>query len=103
MIRNTLIATALLLSPVTLVAAEDAPAEAPAKTAKYSIDQTPIGTLLDTPATKAILDKHLPGFSSNSQVEMARGMTLKQVQPFAGGMISDEALAKIDADLAVVE
>jgi hypothetical protein len=33
---------------------------------------------------------------------MARGMTLKQIQQFAGDAVTDEALAKIDADLAKI-
>ena len=45
----------------------------------YSTEKTDIGTLLDTPETKAVLDAHLPEFSTNPQVEMARSMTLKQV------------------------
>ena len=31
---------------------------------------------------------------------MARGMTLKATQQFAPSMVTDEVLAKIDADLA---
>lgn len=81
------------------VAAEPAPVEAPA-TPAYSTEGTDIGTLLDNPETKTILDKHLPTFASNPQIEMARAMTLKQIQSFAADDITDEVLTKIDADLA---
>ena len=54
------------------------------------------------PATKAVIDKHMPGFSSNPQIDMARSMTLKQIQQFAGDQITDDVLAKIDADLAKI-
>lgn len=66
----------------------------------YSTGATDIGTLLDNPDTKAVLQKHLPGFADNPQIEMARSMTLKQIQGFAGDAITDEALARVDADLA---
>lgn len=79
-------------------AAEPAPADAPAP--GYSTAETDIGTLLDNPATKAVIDKHMPGFSGNPQIDMARAMTLKQIQQFAGDQITDEVLAKVDADLA---
>jgi para-nitrobenzyl esterase len=72
---------------------------APAQ-AHYSTAETEIGTLLDDPAARAIVDKHLPGFSSGDQINMARGMTLKAIQPFAGDTITDAVLAAIDADLA---
>lgn len=81
-------------------AADPAPAAAP--TAAYSTEATDIGTLLDNPATKAVLDKHMPGFSGNPQIDMARSMTLKQIQQFAGDQMTDEVLAKIDADLAKI-
>lgn len=82
-------------------AADPAPAAAPAPA--YSTAGTDIGTLLDNPATKAVLDKHIPGFADNPQIEMARPMTLRQIQQFAGDQITDEALAKIDADLAAIK
>lgn len=68
--------------------------------AAYSTADTDIGTLLDNPKTKAVLDRHLPGFADNPQIAMARAMTLKQIQGFAADTVTDVVLAKIDADLA---
>lgn len=84
------------------IAAEPAPtaAPAPAPAPAFSTAATDIGTLLDNPLTRAVLDKHLPGFAGNPQIEMARAMTLRQIQSFAGDMLTDEVLAKVDADLA---
>lgn len=81
-------------------AADPAPAAVPAPA--YSTATTDIGTLLDNPATKAVLDKNMPGFSANPQIDMARSMTLKQIQQFAGDQMTDEVLAKVDADLAKI-
>lgn len=77
-------------------AAENIAATAPA----YSSATTTIGVLIDNPVTRAIVDKYLPGFSSNPQVEMGRGLTLKQAQAYAPDMLPDDVLAKIDSDLA---
>ncbi|MET0588219.1 MAG: hypothetical protein ABWZ75_06815 [Novosphingobium sp.] len=82
-------------------ASAQAPAAATAAPA-YSTSETSIGDLLDNPATKAVLDKHMPGFAGNPQIDMARGMTLKQIQQFAGDAVTDDALARIDADLAKI-
>lgn len=68
--------------------------------AKYTTEETPIGTLLDDPEAKAIVEKHIPGFTTNDQVDMARAMTLKQVQQYAPDDVTDEKLAAIDADFA---
>lgn len=78
-----------------------APAAAPAAAATpYTTAETPIGTLLDDPAAKAILVKHVPGLVGNAQIDMARSMTLKAIQGYAGDALSDAKLADIDYDLA---
>ena len=97
------IVAAVFLTPFAInsaVAQSQAAAGEPAR-GKLSTAETDIGTLLDAPATRAILDKHLPGFSANPQVGMARAMTLKGIQPYAPN-ITDEVLAAIDADLAAL-
>jgi hypothetical protein len=40
---------------------------------------TTLGTLLDNPQAKAVLDEYLPGVSSNPLVAMAKGMSLKTI------------------------
>jgi hypothetical protein len=63
-----------------------------------SINST-LGDLLDNDTSKAILEKHLPGISTHPQISMGRGFPLKTVASFSGGLISNEALDKIEADL----
>lgn len=63
-----------------------------------SINST-LGDLLDNEASKSILEKHLPGVSTHPQIGMGRGFPLKTVAGFSGGLISNEALEKIEADL----
>ncbi|MBO9499243.1 MAG: hypothetical protein J7483_07285 [Novosphingobium sp.] len=81
-------------------AAAFAQTAATAAASHYSVDQTPVGTLIDDPAAKAVLDKLLPGFTSDSRIDMARGMTLKALQPYSGGTFTDAVLARVDAELA---
>lgn len=66
---------------------------------RYSSGATAIGTLLDDAASRSVVDKYIPGFSKRPQINLARSMTLKQVQ-FYDSTITDAILAKIDADLA---
>jgi hypothetical protein len=104
MLKNALTAALIAAAPLALsapVMAQTAPAT-PAPAAKLSTADTTIGDLLDNPAAKAVLDKHMPGFSSNPQVEMARGMTLRAVQPMVPDQIKVETLDAIDADLAKI-
>ncbi len=111
MLRNLLIAATLggaaiavpaMAADTPTAAAATAPAAAPAAKAAFSVDDTDIGTLLDNPATRAVIDKLLPGLSTNPQIDMARAMTLKQVQGYAPDKIKDEALVKVDAELAKI-
>lgn len=73
---------------------------AAAPKAKLSTEATRIGELLGNDAARAVLDRHFPGMSSDKQIGMASGMTLRAVQKFAPGQFSDEALDAVDADLA---
>ncbi|MCA0366595.1 MAG: hypothetical protein LCH57_00820 [Proteobacteria bacterium] len=66
--------------------------------ARPTIDST-IEALVADPATKAVLDKHLPGIDRHPAYAQFKGMTLRQVAPFSQGHITDEKIAAIDADL----
>jgi para-nitrobenzyl esterase len=67
--------------------------------AGFSVETTDLGTLLDNPGAKAVLLKHLPDMVGNEQIQMARALTLKQLQGFAGDALSDAKLAEVQADL----
>lgn len=97
-------AALLLLSsaPATVLAQTAPAAPTAAAPAHYTTADTDIGTLLDDPAAKAVLDKHMPGFSTRDQIDMARSMTLKGVQQYAPEMITDKVLSDIDVDLAAL-
>jgi len=82
------------------VMAQTASKSASATTVHYTTSDTDIGTLLDDPAARAVVDKYLPNFSEGEQIDMARGMTLKAIQPYASDTITDKVLADIDAELA---
>jgi hypothetical protein len=90
---------AIILAATLLTAIAAHPVIAQTAT-HYSTADTDIGTLLDDPRVKAVLDKHVPGFADDPQVQMARPMTLKTIQQYAPERFTDEVLAKIDADLA---
>ncbi|QGP81256.1 hypothetical protein [Sphingobium sp. CAP-1] len=102
--RFFLIATATALTVASVPAlAQTAPAPAPATApakVKYTTADTDLGTLLDIPAAKAIIEKHIPGMTTNDQVDMARGMTLKAIQQYAPDDVTDARLVAIDAELA---
>ncbi|MFZ0535189.1 MAG: hypothetical protein WAM09_18640 [Anaerolineales bacterium] len=42
---------------------------------KVTLDTT-LGTLLDDPNARAVLDKYIPGISSNPMIAMVKGMSL---------------------------
>ena len=57
-----------------------------------------IGEILADEKARAILDKHLPGTSTNPQTQMAKNMTLKMVAPLSGGKITPAILKLIEED-----
>ena len=82
--------------------AQAAQPAAAATAGHYSTATTELGVLLDDPAAKAVLLKHIPEVVNNEQVDMARGMTLKDMQPYTGDALTDKMLADVDADLAKI-
>ncbi len=61
--------------------------------------ESKLGDLLENADAKAILEKHMPGISTHPQIGMGRGFALSMVAKFSGGLITDDMLAKVDADL----
>lgn len=97
---KTISFTFLALSFLLCVPVHAKPKSVVAATPLYSTATTPIGTLLDNPRARAIVDRHIPNTSTDSRIYFARAMTLKTMQRFAKGQISDKQLAAVDADLA---
>ena len=64
----------------------------------YTTGSTLVGVILDDPEARAIVDKYLPGFSSNPDIDQGRGFTLNFMQKFDRDTISDDVLAGINAD-----
>lgn len=93
------LALAAATAPVA-ASAQEASAAAPAAT--LSID-TPIAALVADARAKAVLDKHLPGIDQHPAFEQFKGMSLKVLAPYSQGMITDDLLAKIGADLAAIK
>lgn len=100
--RMFTLAAMLLMAPGIAVAQTPPASATPTTSANaathYSTATTEIGVLLDDPAARAILDKHVPGMTTNEQVDMARSMTMKDIQQYSPDKITDKVLAEIDAD-----
>ncbi len=99
----------LLLLP-TVAVAQTAPAPTPgpssapaaAAAAKFTLD-TPIQDIVADTQGKAILDKDLPGLTSLPQYDMFKALSLKQVQAYSEGKLTDDMLTKTAADLAAIK
>lgn len=69
-------------------------------TPAYSTKST-VGTLLDNPATKAVLVKYIPDMVASPQIDQARSFPLEGLAQFAPQLTPD-VLAKINTDLAPI-
>lgn len=93
-------ALGLALAAVTVPAAAIAQTDAPA--AAFTID-TPIEALVADARAKAVLDKHVAGINQHPAYDQFKALSLKTLAPFSQGMITDELLAKIEADLVAIK
>jgi len=61
---------------------------------------TPIGVMLDDPAAKEVLMRHLPDLVKQPQIDAARGMTLSAIKGYLPQLLTDAKLDALDTDLA---
>ncbi len=78
------------------------PPAAPVGDTKLTLD-TPIARIVAEPAGKAALDAAIPGLTTHERYGTFKSMSLRQFQPVSQGLITGEALAKAEADLAAVQ
>lgn len=76
--------------------------DAAALKAPLTLD-TPIETLMANPKARSIVELNIIGIASHPAYEQFKGLSLHQVQPYSNGMITDEMLAKIAAELAALK
>jgi opacity protein-like surface antigen len=87
---------------VPALAADAVPASAPAQAMpKFSAD-TPIGELMADERSKAVIEARMPGIDKHPMYETIKGMSLRQIQPFSEGRITEELLAQLDKDLSAI-
>ncbi|UYY76506.1 hypothetical protein [Sphingomonas sp. R1] len=96
---------AAVISPAAM--AQQTPAAAPtapaaASAAKFSLD-TPIESLIADEKAKAVLDADIPGLSSHPALDQFKAMSLRAVQPFSNGALTDDMLKKVETDLAAIK
>jgi hypothetical protein len=89
-------------APTDAPAADATPAATPASSGEFTLD-TPISALIADPAAKAVLDKDLPGMSTDSNLPKFEDKSLRQLQPMTGGQLTDDLLKKTGDDLAAID
>jgi outer membrane protein assembly factor BamB len=65
----------------------------------FSVESSSIGDLLRDPAAKAIFEKHFPQVVTDKRLANAQEETLPEIKVMTGGVITEEKLAAMDADL----
>ena len=65
--------------------------------------ETPIETLMADERAKTVVAAHLPGIDQHPAYDQIKAMSLKAVAPFSQGLITEDLLAKIAADLALIK
>jgi beta-glucosidase len=77
----------------------DGPGRAPAR---LTIEST-VKDLLADDAARAIVDRHVPGFSSSAHLGFAQGFALAQLATFDAQTFNEQVLSAIAADLDKIE
>ena len=101
--KSFVIPVLMIAAAPALAQAQDAgvtaaPSAAPAATSVFNGD-TPIETIAADPTGKAVLEKDLPHLLTHPAYEQFKSMSLRQLEPMSGGALTDEKIAKVEADL----
>lgn len=64
---------------------------------------TPIETIYADPAGAAVMEANIPGMNKHEMYDMFKAMSLRAVQPYSQGMLTDELMAKIEKELAAIK
>ena len=97
-----LAALGLAIAAVTAPAFAQDNAAVTTTAAAFTVD-TPIEALMADERAKAVVTKHLPGIDQHPSYDQFKAISLKSLAPFSQGMITDELLGKINADLAAIK
>jgi len=99
-----LAAIGLAAAALTAPAVADDSAAAATTAAAFTID-TPIEVLMADERANAVVAKHFAGqdLTQHPAYEQFKTLSLKAVAPFSQGLITDEMLEKIAADLATIQ
>ena len=71
--------------------------------AKYNLENTTIGEMLDTPELKALIEKYIPDVLDHPLLEVGRSFAFEDALPYFEDMIDEEDLEKFKAALAEIE
>ncbi|MBW4331842.1 hypothetical protein KY084_13290 [Stakelama sp. CBK3Z-3] len=99
---SALIAFAIATPAVAQTVPDETPAPQSGLTlALFDLD-TPIGTLIADERARAVLDKHLPGLSTDENLDKFKQMSLREFQPYTGGKLTDAMLEQVGKDLRAI-
>lgn len=101
--KRLVIPVLMIVATPALAQAQDTgtvPAPTATTTAAPTFDgNTPVETIAADPAGKAVLEKDLPHLLTHPAYEQFKSMSLRQLEPLSGGALTDENIAKVEADL----
>jgi hypothetical protein len=82
------------------VAPETAPAPEVTTPRPVLNTRTLLQDLFQNEQAKAVLEKHVPGLTTNPQIDQAMGMSLRDIAPYAPDTFTEKVLQAIDEDLS---
>jgi hypothetical protein len=100
-ISSRLIVAALVMGAMPMMTAAVSAADAAAaQAAHYDVATTLVGKMLDDPVANALLKKMIPTVYANDMFQTSgRELTLKTIQQYEPEALSEENLAKLQAEL----
>jgi cytochrome c len=61
-----------------------------------------IATLIAHPGAAEVLERHMPGFTTDPRLEQAMSMSIREIAPYASDVFTPEVLSKLEAELSAL-
>ena len=71
--------------------------------AKYTFEETTVGTMLDTPVLRELIEKYIPAVLEHPLLEVGRTFIFNDALPYISDMVTEEELEAYRVALEAVE
>ncbi|MDZ4701648.1 MAG: ThuA domain-containing protein [Rhodothermales bacterium] len=92
----------MILLTATFESGEGSIGAAPVKGSAGLSTGSTIATLIAHPGAAEVLERHMPGFTTDPRLDQAMSMSIREIAPYASEVFTPELLSKLEVELSAL-